>query len=275
MAAQFERLMGQPKEVVGHLVNFPWNSESPDALPGFRRVPHGQTIRIVSVEKPVADPSRWTHWESEDGNAWVDLVGFANPHDAAETLRSAGQPHSGYHWANQLLLFSGTGDRRKEAVGAALIGGNGSLLNVGLKLPLEVHWDRPLPDADRVAFDAALARFQATLETLARALLDPAYVSLGSKIEPKPEALRVLRMTGFARLWSYVKYNFVYLDQRPQVNWDAVLDQYMPRIAGAKDDVEYGRILQQAVALLKDGKIRAKLLCWNRWSATRAAATRA
>jgi carboxyl-terminal processing protease len=60
-------------------------------------------------------------------------------------------------------------------------------------------------------------------------------------------------MAGFARLWSYIKYNFVYLDKRTGLNSDAMLDQYLPRIAAAKDDVEYGRILQEAVALLKDG----------------------
>ena len=247
VAAQFERLMGQPKEVVNDLANFPWKTETPGELPGFRQVAAGPNIRIASVEQPSGDHSRWTHWESEDGNAWIDVVAFAMPYGASVTLQSARQPHSGYFMANQVLLFSGTGNRRKEAVGAALIAANGSLLNVGVKLPLEVHWDRPLPEPDRVAFDAALGRFQETLDLLARALLDPAYVSLGSKIEPKPEALPILRMASFARLWSYVKYNFVYLDKRPEVNWDAVLEQYMPRIAGAKDEVEYGRILQRVV----------------------------
>ena len=253
VAAQFERLMGQPKEIVNNLVNFPWKVEPLEELTGFRRVDPGQSIRIGSVEKPARSHSQWQHWESEDGAAWVDLLTFTEPFEASQTLRRVRQPHSGYQWANQHLLFSGTGDRRKEAVAAALIAGNGCLLNLGLKLGIEVHWDRPMPDSDRVAFDAALTRFQTTLETLARTLLDPAFVSLGSKIEPKPEALPVLRMAGFARLWSFVKYNFVYLDRRPEVNWDAILEQYMPLIAAAKDDVEYGRILQRAIALLKDG----------------------
>jgi C-terminal processing protease CtpA/Prc len=60
-------------------------------------------------------------------------------------------------------------------------------------------------------------------------------------------------MAGFSRLWSYIRYNFVYLDRRPELNWDGILEQYLPRIASAKDDFEYGRLLQQVVALLKDG----------------------
>jgi hypothetical protein len=251
--AQFERLMGQPKDVVNALVNFPWRLDQPDDLPGLRQAASGQTMRIASVEQPLQSVRRWKHWESEDSTIWVDLVNFSNPDGASQLLRSARQRHSGYHWDNQLLLFSGTGNRNKEALGTALIGGSGALLNVGLKLPLEVHWDRPLPDADRRAFDAAIGRFQATLEELARSLLDPAYVSLGAKIEPKPEALPLLRVAGFARLWSYIKYNFVYLDRDPGLNWDGILEQYLPRFASAKDDSEYGRLLQRVVALLKDG----------------------
>lgn len=253
VSAQFERLMGQPKEVVNYLANFPWKAELPDELPGLRQVSTGQNIRIASVEQPASAHSMWKHWAGEDGAVWVDLIKFSEPYGASETLQSARQVHSGYRWANQLLLFSGTGDSRKEAIGTALIAANGSLLNVGLKLGIEVHWDRPLPESDRQTFDAALARFQTVLESLARSLLDPAYISLESKIEPRPEALPILRQAGFARLWSYIKYNFVYLDKRTELNWDAVLEQYIPRIASAKDDVEYGRILQRVVALLKDG----------------------
>jgi hypothetical protein len=89
VAAQFERLMGRPKEVVNYLVNFPWKAELPDELPGLRRVSSGQTIRIASVEQAVRAHSRWQRWESEDGNVWVDLVTFTERNGASETLRSA------------------------------------------------------------------------------------------------------------------------------------------------------------------------------------------
>lgn len=50
-----------------------------------------------------------------------------------------------------------------------------------------------------------------------------------------------------------MKYNFVYLEKRPELDWDSALERYMPRVAAAKNDVEYGRILEEVVALLKDG----------------------
>lgn len=253
LAVQLDYLMGIPKSTVNALVNFPWITGSPDSLSGFKRETTKGSLRIVSIETPVQESSDWKHWESDDGAVWIDLVTFAHPAQATTVLRAAGQPHSGYHWANQLLLFSGTGDENREAAGAALIAPTGALLNVGVKLSLSVHPDRPLSAKELAAFDAALERLRTTLTLLAHTFLDPNYVSFSPDVIPKPEALTLVRMTGFARLWSYVKYNFVFIDQRPELNWDAVLDQYMPRIAAAKDDTEYGLLLQQAVALLKDG----------------------
>jgi len=253
LAQQFNFLMGDPKSAVNALINFPWIADSPGSLPGFTRQAPKDTIRIVSVETPIKDSTDWKHWESDDGSVWIDLVTFAHPAQAAALLKSAGQPHSGYHWQNQLLLISETQVESKDAVGTALITPAGAILNVGVKLPILVHWDRPLPDSDRVTFNATLERLQATLTLLAHAYLDPTYVTFTPYVTPKPEGLVLARMTGFARLWSYVKYNWVFIDQRPDVNWDAVLNQYMPRIAAAKDDTEYVRLLQQAVGLLKDG----------------------
>jgi hypothetical protein len=186
-----------------------------------------RTFESDQSNNPWGGVASWRHWESEDTKVWVDLLTFTQPGGAAVALQAARQVHSGYIWANQLLLFSNTGDAQKEAFGAALALANGSLLNIGTKLPVAVHWDRPLPSADLIAFDGAFTRFLSTLDTVARTFLDPAYVTLGKKIEAKPEALSMLRIEGFARLWSYVKYNFVYLDRRPGLNWDSVLEQYL------------------------------------------------
>src|SRR5258708_30002413 len=96
LRTQFDRLMGQPQDVVGHLINFPWRADLPDTLPGFRRVPPGQTMRLAAVERPVRSHSQWTHWESDDGNAWVDLIRFTEPCGAAETIRAGRQTRSGH-----------------------------------------------------------------------------------------------------------------------------------------------------------------------------------
>ena len=253
LAERFHRLMGGPKEFADQLLNYPWKTELPPELPGLRAAPVSPTIRIGSVERPLTGAPIRRRWASGDGKLWIDLVRFDQPAGAAVVLQGARQVHSGFIGINQLLLFSNTGDSEKEALGFAIARTDGSLLNIGMKLPVAVRWSPPLSAVDLAAFDGALNRFGSALDMVARAFLDPAYVTLGAKIEAKPEALSMLRMAGFARLWSYIRYNFVYLDRRPELNWDGVLEQYLPLIAAAKNDAEYGRILQKAVALLKDG----------------------
>jgi len=60
-------------------------------------------------------------------------------------------------------------------------------------------------------------------------------------------------ISGFARLWSEVKYNFAFFDQVPELDWDKVLEEYLPKIRKAQTTDEYYRLLEQCVARLKDG----------------------
>jgi carboxyl-terminal processing protease len=251
--AQLQRLMDEPNETVSALVIYPWRDDVRISLPGLNETPHGNSIRIVSAERPVSGYSRWSHWNSPDDTIWMDVLNFPSRDAATELLGSGAQLHSGYRWDNQLLLFTNLCDLDQDAVGAALISPTGHLLNVGIKLKMAVCLDKAVTESDRKSLDDGITQLQSALQSLARQLLDPIYVKFDPKISAKPDAVRVLRMAAFSRLWSEVKYNFVYLERRPEVDWDGVLERYMPRIAVAQDDVEYGRILEEVVALLKDG----------------------
>ncbi len=61
------------------------------------------------------------------------------------------------------------------------------------------------------------------------------------------------RLAGFIHLWSEAKFNFAFWDRVPEVNWDAVLVEYLPKVQQAKTDTEYYRVLRQCIALLRDG----------------------
>ncbi|MFC1736565.1 S41 family peptidase [Candidatus Hydrogenedentota bacterium] len=64
------------------------------------------------------------------------------------------------------------------------------------------------------------------------------------------------RIAGFARLWSEVKYNFAFFDQIPEVNWDDVLDEYLPKIQKTTSTDEYYFLLMECLAQLQDGHTR-------------------
>ena len=132
--AQFRRLLGEPTETVSALLTYPWKDNIQISPPGLNNTSHGELIRIVSAERPVSAYDRWSHWTNSDGTVWVDVVDFSSKTGAAELLSSADQPYSGYHWENQLLLFSNLCDSNKDAIGAAFISPAGQLVNIGIKL---------------------------------------------------------------------------------------------------------------------------------------------
>lgn len=73
------------------------------------------------------------------------------------------------------------------------------------------------------------------------------------KLIPVIEIPEAERIAGFARLWSEVKYNFAFFDQVPEIDWDGILLEYIPKVQAAKSDVDYYKVLKQCIALLKDG----------------------
>jgi len=74
-----------------------------------------------------------------------------------------------------------------------------------------------------------------------------------SKPYPPPTISETRRLAGFVRLWSEVKYNFVFFDRVPELDWDQVLVEYIPKVQEAKTVEEYYRVLLQCMALLRDG----------------------
>lgn len=61
------------------------------------------------------------------------------------------------------------------------------------------------------------------------------------------------RIAGLSKLWSEVKYNFVYTDILKELDWDAVYLRFLPRVKAAANTLEYYKILLEMGAMLKDG----------------------
>ncbi len=61
------------------------------------------------------------------------------------------------------------------------------------------------------------------------------------------------KIAGLSRLWSEAKYNFVYFDRLPNLDWDATYLAYLPKVRASKTTVEYYTILTEFYAQLHDG----------------------
>lgn len=60
------------------------------------------------------------------------------------------------------------------------------------------------------------------------------------------------RVAGLSLVWSEARYNFVHFDKVPGLDWDAAYLEYLPKVREAESTLDYYRVLQRFVALLKD-----------------------
>lgn len=61
------------------------------------------------------------------------------------------------------------------------------------------------------------------------------------------------RIAGLSRIWSEAKFNFVYFDRLPNLDWDALYLSYLPRVRSARSTVDYYKLLMSFMAQLNDG----------------------
>jgi len=61
------------------------------------------------------------------------------------------------------------------------------------------------------------------------------------------------KVAGLSKLWSEAKYNFAYFDHLPELNWDKLYLDYLPRIRNTRSTAEYYWVLKNFCAQLHDG----------------------
>jgi C-terminal processing protease CtpA/Prc len=61
------------------------------------------------------------------------------------------------------------------------------------------------------------------------------------------------KIAGLSKLWSEAKFNFVYFDKLPGLDWDALYLSYLPKVRATSSTLEYYRLLMEMAAQLHDG----------------------
>lgn len=61
------------------------------------------------------------------------------------------------------------------------------------------------------------------------------------------------KVFGLMTVWSEAKYNFPWFEKLPDLNWDAKVNEYIPKVITANDIESYYKVLMEFVTLLKDG----------------------
>jgi carboxyl-terminal processing protease len=228
--------------------------EAVSALPGFTAKPHAATGDLQVGAKLIAiTATSWTRLESAD-RAWIDVVEFPTVEAAGKLPDQWRQPNTGQNYSDAFSLIALNATNGLDSTCAAAIR-NRVLINVCVPIPFAVHmWMNPGNTPDELAaIDRAVGVLAHALEATVTAVKDPAYLTWIPPAEPTDETVRMRRIASLARLWSEAKYNFVFLDQRKNLDWDSMLELYLPRVMNAKSNEEYVGILKEAAALLADG----------------------
>ncbi len=61
------------------------------------------------------------------------------------------------------------------------------------------------------------------------------------------------KICGLMQVWAEAKFNFPFFDQVPNLDWDASVQEYIPRVIAAEDTETYFDVLMEFAAQLKDG----------------------
>ncbi len=61
------------------------------------------------------------------------------------------------------------------------------------------------------------------------------------------------KVAGLSKLWSEAKYNFAYFDHVPDLDWDKLYLDYLPKIRATRSTADYVRVLKRFCAQLHDG----------------------
>jgi C-terminal processing protease CtpA/Prc len=191
------------------------------------------------------------HFEAAALQPWVDIAEFSTPAAAAKALSDSRQQHSGLP-AQGLFLFLTSGEPADLSSVCAVVQPQRWFLSVCAAAPFVIGFDRNSSE-ERRQIAGLVDLVTRTLEKVVRQAIDPQIVTYVPSASPSHEEVRMLRVAGFARLWSEVRQNFVFLDQRPEVDWDTVLERYLPEVMAAKSQAEYISVLKRVMALLRDG----------------------
>lgn len=115
--------------------------------------------------------------------------------------------------------------------------------------------------ADRIRHDSSLAslqghpRLDALLADIAKeqARNDRIWKSPSFSLAYSDTLSEDQRIAGLSRLWSEAKFSFANFDRVPDLDWDALYLETLPRVRAAPDTYAYYRELQAFISRLQDG----------------------
>ncbi len=184
------------------------------------------------------------------GQETVRLACSANPYGVEEVLAGRLQPE------NVFYIYGVMEDGTVTGGGSQLPRLRGAYRQIwGTPYLCAATWEH---DADEITVSFQIQHEKSKNKQLLRKFEAMSNVSKGIQnvvalTGEIPRLTPLEQVEGFVRLWSEIKYNFAFFDQVPEVDWDQMLVEYLPKVRREHTKYDYYRLLQRCVAQLRDG----------------------
>ncbi len=192
--------------------------------------------------------------KSKDGKEWLFLSQISNPDKLNvqwEEIKNLIDIYSGISNLNKGILYMKLEAKTNSSLNATFRSEN-SIINLGIELPFKIYsMDSLLSNHQEVIYQNSLDKLIHRLEILQNALVS--YDQLVYKLRKNQTLTADERLFGLIQFWTEVKYNFVFSERLNSLNWNKLLQEYLPKIKSDQSNYEYYKLLQKLCATLKDG----------------------
>jgi hypothetical protein len=217
-------------------------------------IPKPDKIRIGSKYFNPSDYKFWRKFEDTNKRFWIDIIEFNNSGVTKSHFSKfrAFQWYSGREDMGSWSFMTNKSEKSLNAINAIMMR-DSLVFNFGLAIPFNIDDEDSGNKEKREILSKSIDTLLLIMESVGKCLVEPIRIESVPNAFPDESKIRLLRASSFSRLWSEVKYNFVFTEKLKKIDWDKILDKYLPKIESAKTYGEYISILQECFAILQDG----------------------
>ena len=170
----------------------------------------------------------------------------ANPEDVKEILIGANSQHLYIYCIRSSGSISGGGSTWKEGPGSFRQVGGSAAIGMWEHRDGEINIQFQLTNEDN-AIVQSYRKLEKAGKSFPNGRFSQRIKSWGALLDnPElmfPRLTPAQRVEAFTRLWSTVKFNFANFDLVPDLNWDNVLSEYLPKVMRDQPNKDFAKLL--------------------------------
>ena len=211
------------------------------------------SIRYGTSYKRLINRKNLFHYEAKDKSFWIDIKYCQSKEELYSTwqeLRNKKWFYTGINNGDSKIGYTSNAD--SNAI-IAIIKTKNIIFNIGIDLPIKRtnrNYEELSSGEQKLILDKT-GILNNVIKIIAQNFVneeDQILLPITDRELNQSE-----RLLGYFKFWTEVKYNFVFFDHVPNLNWDKILVEYLPSIQKEQTTMEYYKTLRKLCALLNDG----------------------